>query len=112
MVPGQFRESLLAAAPPLFVALLIVAMEELENKELEPFDEAKGDGEPFATSSRKNELLGSWKRRSKEFYNETSFHGILYVFASMSWIKRIFWALVILTATAGFFTVSIRWMLG
>lgn len=83
--------------------------EESDSKLLEPFDEQ--DEEPFSPRSRQGEsrrFLSSWKERSKEFCNESTFHGALYVFASKSWIKRIFWAVVILTAFGGFLTVSIK----
>lgn len=49
----------------------------------------------------------TWKRRIKEFVEMSSFGGILYMFNSKSWIKRIFWATILLTAVAGFFTVTI-----
>ena len=48
----------------------------------------------------------NWQSRCEAFASDSSFAGVLYVFKSKSWIKRIFWALVILTAIAGFVTVT------
>ena len=48
-----------------------------------------------------------WKKCIKEFVDDSSLRGILYVFASKSWIKRSFWAIVVLTAIGGFCTVTI-----
>ena len=48
----------------------------------------------------------NWRKRCEEFVSESSFGDVLYVFLSKSWIKRIFWALVILTAIGGFVTVT------
>lgn len=54
------------------------------------------------TSTRPN-----WKMRIKEFVDNSSLGGILYVFRSKSWIKRIFWAVIVLAAIGGFCTVTI-----
>ena len=72
-----------------------------ESGTLEPFDK-DGDGEETSrhTFSRR------CKTRTEEFFNDSSFHGILYPFASKSWIKRILWAVIILTAIGGFLIVS------
>ena len=49
----------------------------------------------------------SWKKRAKEFANDTSFGAILYGFAGESWIKRVVWALILIAAVGGFCTVTI-----
>ena len=49
----------------------------------------------------------SLKKRAKEFFDDSTFNGILYMFASKSWVTRIVWALVLLTAIGGFCTVTI-----
>ena len=48
-----------------------------------------------------------WKKRIKDFVDNSSVGGILYVFASESWIKRILWAIIVLTAIGGFCIVTI-----
>lgn len=49
----------------------------------------------------------SWKLRAKAFFDDSTFNGILYMFASKSWTTRIIWALVLLIAVGGFSTVTI-----
>ena len=49
----------------------------------------------------------SWRKRSEKFFNDSTFNGALYVFASRSWIKRIFWAVIILIAIGGFMAITV-----
>ena len=49
----------------------------------------------------------NWKLHAKAFYDDSTFNGILYMFASKSWATRIIWALVLLIAIGGFSTVTI-----
>ena len=49
----------------------------------------------------------SWRRRAEKFFNNSTFNGALYIFASKSWTKRIIWLLVIITAIGGFWAVTI-----
>lgn len=49
----------------------------------------------------------NWKLRAKAFFDDSTFNGILYMFASKSWATRIIWALVLLIAIGGFSTVTI-----
>lgn len=49
----------------------------------------------------------NWKSRAKAFFDNSTFNGILYMFANKSWAIRITWALVLLLAFGGFSTVTI-----
>ena len=48
----------------------------------------------------------SWRRRAEKFFNNSTFNGALYIFASKSWPKRIFWLLIIVIAFGGFCAVT------
>ena len=78
-----------------------------ESGTLEPFDEDGDDEETSRQSYRtRRNFSRRCKTRTEEFFNDSSFHGILYPFASKSWIKRILWAVIILTAIGGFLIIS------
>ena len=62
---------------------------------------------PFDYEEGKEPIKPSWRRRSEKFFNDSTFNGALYVFASKSWIKRIFWAVVVLTAIGGFCAITV-----
>ena len=47
----------------------------------------------------------SWKKRSKKFFDDSTFNGALYIFASSRWEKKLFWAIVLLLAVGGFVAV-------
>ena len=49
----------------------------------------------------------SWKKRAKKFFENSTFNGALYIFASKSWIKRIFWGSIVIIAIGGFSAVTI-----
>ena len=53
------------------------------------------------------------KKRStfKKFFDDSSFNAALYVFASTSWTKRIFWVVVLLVATGAFSYVTVTHIL-
>ena len=63
--------------------------------------------ESFYVEDGKESIKPSWKRRSEKFFNDSTFNGMLYIFASKSWIKRLFWAVVILIAIGGFCTITV-----
>ena len=48
-----------------------------------------------------------WRKRAEKFFDNSSFTGVLYMFASKSWPKRIVWAVVVLAAIGGFAAVTI-----
>ena len=48
----------------------------------------------------------SWKRRSKKFFDDSTFNGALYVFASSRWEKKLFWAIVLSLAIGGFVAIT------
>ena len=52
-------------------------------------------------------IRSGWRRRVEKFFNESTFNGALYVFASKSWLNRIFWGVVFFTAIGGFWAVTI-----
>jgi hypothetical protein len=85
---------------------------ESEGEMLEPFNTQEDEDTLIPSWGLRvrndRKFVPSWKKRSKEFCEDSTFHGALYVFASKSWIKRIFWAIIILTAFAGFITVSLK----
>ena len=66
----------------------------------EPFEFEEGE-EPAKRSKP------DWRRRAKKFFDNSSFTGVLYMFASKSWPKRIVWAVVVLAAIGGFAAVTI-----
>ena len=66
----------------------------------EPFDTEKGGDPPKPP-------MPDWKRRSKKFFDQSTFNGALYMFASTSWTKRILWMVVVLAAIGGFWYVTI-----
>ena len=66
----------------------------------EPFDTEKGVDPPKPP-------LPGWKRRSNKFFEQSTFNGALYMFASTSWTKRILWMVVVLAAIGGFWYVTI-----
>ena len=63
--------------------------------------------ESFDIEKRENPIKPDCRRRCGKFFNDSTFNGVLYVFASKSWSKRIFWGMVVLAAIAGFLTVTI-----
>ena len=67
---------------------------------LQSFDSEEGDE---ATKPSKPD----WRRRAEKFFDNSSFTGVLYMFASKSWAKRIVWAVVVLAAIGGFSAVTI-----
>ena len=50
----------------------------------------------------------SWRRRAEKFFNNSTFNGALYVFASKLWLKRIFWGVIIVIVTGGFCVVTVE----
>ena len=63
--------------------------------------------EQFQFEKLEGPAKANWKLRAKEFFDDSTFNGILYMFASKSWATRIIWALVLLFAIGGFCTVTI-----
>ena len=49
----------------------------------------------------------SCRRRAEKFFNNSTFNGALYIFASKSWFKRIFWGVILAIAIGGFCAVTI-----
>ena len=67
------------------------------SEKTETFDYEKGE----------ESIKPSWRRRAEKFFDNSTFNGPLYVFASKSWTKRIIWLLVIAIAIGGFWAVTI-----
>ena len=65
------------------------------------------DLESSDIEKRENPIKHDCRRRWETFFNDSSFNGVLYVFASKSWSKRIFWGVVVLAAVSAFLTVTI-----
>ena len=49
----------------------------------------------------------SWRRRVEKFFDNSTFNGALYIFASKSWTKRIFLGVIIVIANGGFLAVTV-----
>lgn len=47
-----------------------------------------------------------WRRTAKKFFQNSSFNGALYIFASESWIKRIFWGIILFLSLGGFIAIT------
>ena len=67
------------------------------SEKTETFDYEKGE----------EAIKPSWRRRAEKFFDESTFNGALYIFASKSWPKRIFWLLIIVIAIGGFWAVTV-----
>ena len=63
--------------------------------------------ETFDYENGEETIKPSWRRRAEKFYSDSTFNGALYVFASKSWTKRIFWLLIIAIAIGGFWAVTV-----
>lgn len=63
--------------------------------------------ETFDYETGKEIIKPSWRRRAEKFFSDSTFNGALYIFASKSWLKRIFWLLIIVIAIGGFWTVTV-----
>ena len=63
--------------------------------------------ETFDYEKGEETIKPSWRRRAEKFFDDSTFNGALYIFASKSWIKRIFWLLIITVAIGGFWAVTV-----
>ena len=63
--------------------------------------------ETFDYEKGEETIQPSWRRRAKKFFDDSTFNGALYIFTSKSWLKRIFWLLIIVIAIGGFWAVTI-----
>ena len=64
--------------------------------------------EEFDCEKVEEAIKPSWRRRTEKFFNNSTFNGALYIFASKSWLKRIFWGMIIVIAIGGFCAVTIK----
>ena len=74
-------------------------------KQVESFAIENKNGNPCTCTCTSEQPKRS---RSKKFFEDSTFNGALYVFASSSWIKRIFWGVIVVIAIGGFLAVTIN----
>ena len=63
--------------------------------------------ETFDYEKGEEAIKPTWRRRAEKFFDNSTFNGALYNFASKSWMKRIFWGVIIVIAIGGFWAVTI-----